>query len=115
MAPIKAPSPKGRSPARRSINLSYSRVRRSWAGTIPGGLFKSLRTIPVWLDVLKDAERLCPSALVLNYTNPMSMMCLAAARTSSMRVVGLCHSVQATTSMLAKRAGVRFLARRFPH
>lgn len=72
----------------------------------PGGLFKSLRTIPVWLDVLRDAERLCPNAIVLNYTNPMNMMCLAAGRASSMQVVGLCHSVQGTSHLLAKRAGV---------
>ncbi len=74
----------------------------------PGGLFKSLRTIPVWIEVLRDAERLCPEALVLNYTNPMNMMCLAAARTSAMRVVGLCHSVQGTSHLLAKRAGVPY-------
>lgn len=72
----------------------------------PGGLFKSMRTIPVWLQVLKDAEELCPQALVLNYTNPMAMMCLAAGRTSSMQVVGLCHSVQGTSQLLADRAGV---------
>lgn len=74
----------------------------------PGGLFKALRTIPVWLQVLRDAERLCPDALVLNYTNPMNMMCLAAGRTSSMQVVGLCHSVQGTGQLLAKRAGVPY-------
>ena len=72
----------------------------------PGGVFKGLRTIPVWLDVLADVERLAPRALVLNYTNPMSMMCLAAARTSRVPVVGLCHSVQATSRILAARAGV---------
>jgi len=72
----------------------------------PGGLFKSLRTIPVFLDVLKDAERLCPDAIVLNYTNPMSMMCLAAGRTSSMSVVGLCHSVQGSSQQLARRTGI---------
>ncbi|HEY0073482.1 MAG TPA: alpha-glucosidase/alpha-galactosidase, partial [Abditibacteriaceae bacterium] len=74
----------------------------------PGGLFKALRTIPVFLDVLKDAEKLCPNALVLNYTNPMSMLCLAAGRTSSMPVVGLCHSVQGTSHLLAKRAEVPY-------
>ncbi|MEO6002423.1 MAG: alpha-glucosidase/alpha-galactosidase [Opitutus sp.] len=74
----------------------------------PGGLFKALRTIPVWLAVLKDCERLCPQALVLNYTNPMSMMCLAAGRTSSMQVVGLCHSVQGTSHLLAKYADVPY-------
>lgn len=72
----------------------------------PGGVFKGLRTIPVWLDVLADVERLCPRALVLNYTNPMSMMCLAAARTSPVKVIGLCHSVQMTSRFLAARAGI---------
>lgn len=72
----------------------------------PGGLMKGLRTIPVWLDILQDAERLCPQAIVLNYTNLMAMMCLAAGRTSSMPVVGLCHSVQGTSELLARRAGV---------
>src|SRR5436190_15696204 len=72
----------------------------------PGGVFKGLRTIPVWLQVLADVERLAPQAIVLNYTNPMSMMCLAAARTSRVPVLGLCHSVQATSRLLARRAGV---------
>ncbi len=74
----------------------------------PGGLFKSLRTIPVWLDILKDVERYAPQALVLNYTNPMSMMCLAASRTSYLPVVGLCHSVQGTGHLLARRAEVPY-------
>lgn len=74
----------------------------------PGGLFKALRTVPVWLDALQDAERLCPDALVLNYTNPMSIMCLAAGRTSRMSVVGLCHSVQGTSHKLADDAGVPY-------
>lgn len=74
----------------------------------PGGLFKSLRTIPVWLEVLRDAEEFCPEALVLNYTNPMAMMCLAGFRASSMQAVGLCHSVQGTSHLLAKRAGVPY-------
>lgn len=74
----------------------------------PGGLFKALRTIPVFLDMLKDAEELCPRALVLNYTNPMNMLCLAAGRASRMQVVGLCHSVQGTSHLLARRAGVPY-------
>ena len=43
----------------------------------PGGLFKGLRTIPVFLDVLRDMRDLCPQAIMLNYTNPMSMMILS--------------------------------------
>ncbi len=49
----------------------------------PGGLFKAFRTIPAWLEILADIERLCPGALVLNHTNPMSMTVLAASRASS--------------------------------
>jgi alpha-galactosidase len=74
----------------------------------PGGLFKGLRTIPVWLDVLDDIAMLCPDAIVLNYTNPMSMMMLAAGRTSPLQMVGLCHSVQGTGHLLAKRAGIPY-------
>jgi alpha-galactosidase len=74
----------------------------------PGGLFKALRTIPVWLEILRDCERLCPRALVLNYTNPMAMLCLAAGRVSAMPVVGLCHSVQGTSHLLAEYAGVPY-------
>ncbi|MBL4702226.1 MAG: alpha-glucosidase/alpha-galactosidase, partial [Phycisphaeraceae bacterium] len=73
----------------------------------PGGLFKALRTVPVFLDVLRDARELCPDAWVLNYTNPMNIMCLAAARAvPEMKVVGLCHSVQGTSSLLAGYADV---------
>ena len=67
----------------------------------PGGLFKALRTVPVFLEVLKDIEVMCPDAWVLNYTNPMSIMCLAAARASSANVIGLCHSVQGSSHDLA--------------
>jgi alpha-galactosidase len=74
----------------------------------PGGLFKALRTVPVWLDVLRDAQELCPDALVLNYTNPMNILCLAAGRVSPMPVVGLCHSVQGTSHKLAKDAGISY-------
>ncbi|GIW75981.1 MAG: hypothetical protein KatS3mg104_1044 [Phycisphaerae bacterium] len=40
----------------------------------PGGLFKGLRTVPVFLDILRDMRELCPDAIMLNYTNPMSML-----------------------------------------
>jgi alpha-galactosidase len=73
----------------------------------PGGLFKGLRTIPVFLDILRDMARLCPSAMMLNYTNPMNMMCLAAGRAvPEVPVVGLCHSVQGTSKQMADRLGL---------
>ncbi len=90
------------------IPLEYG-VSQNIGDTIgPGGLMKGLRTIPVWLEILKDCEQLCPSATVLNYTNPMNMMMLATGRASSMRSVGLCHSVQGTSHLLAKFAGTPY-------
>ena len=67
----------------------------------PGGIFKALRTGSAWLDILHDAEQLCPQAWVLNYTNPMSILTLAALEGTTMRTVGLCHSVQYTSKDLA--------------
>lgn len=74
----------------------------------PGGLFKALRTVPVFLKVLADVEELCPEAWVLNYTNPMSIMCLSAYRGSKAKVVGLCHSVQGTSHLMAEVAQVPY-------
>ena len=75
----------------------------------PGGLFKGLRTIPVFLDILRDMRELCPGAIMLNYTNPMSMMVCAAGRAvPEVHVVGLCHSVQGTSHQLADDAGVPY-------
>ena len=67
----------------------------------PSGIFRALRTIPVMLDIVKDMERCCPDATLLNYTNPMGMLCRAIQRSSFIRMTGLCHSVQGTAGMLA--------------
>lgn len=74
----------------------------------PGGLFKTLRTLPVWLDIVKDIEELCPDAYILNYTNPMSAVTLATARSTELPVVGLCHSIQHSSQQLAKYLDVPY-------
>jgi len=71
-----------------------------------GGIMRGLRTIPVLLDVCRDMEELCPDALLLQYVNPMAMLGWAATRGSSIRTVGLCHSVQGTARDLAADLGV---------
>lgn len=75
----------------------------------PGGVFKGLRTGPVIISILRDMVELCPGALLLNYSNPMCMMCLAAGRAfPQVPMVGLCHSVQGTSHLLADYAGVPY-------
>ena len=66
------------------------------------GVFRSLRTIPVMLDICRDIEQLCPDAILLNYTNPMAMLCRAMQSTTNLKITGLCHSVQGTAEMLAR-------------
>jgi alpha-galactosidase len=67
----------------------------------PGGIFKALRTGPAWLEIVADVQKLAPRAVLLNYTNPMSILTLAAIRHVDLPVVGLCHSVQGTSRQLA--------------
>jgi len=69
------------------------------------GIFRALRTIPVMVSIAKDMEQYCPDALMLNYTNPMAMLCRAMNRASNIQLTGLCHSVQGTAEMLARWIG----------
>ena len=70
-------------------------LRQTIADTLGiGGIFRALRTIPVMLDFAKDMEEVCPDAWFLNYTNPMAMLTGAMLRATSIKTVGLCHSVQ---------------------
>ncbi|MFN3334348.1 MAG: alpha-glucosidase/alpha-galactosidase, partial [Caldilinea sp.] len=68
----------------------------------PGGVFRSLRTIPVLLDLCDELDELAPDALLLNYVNPMAANCWAVADGAGRPHVGLCHSVQGTSEMLAR-------------
>ncbi len=82
-------------------------LRQTIADTLGvGGIMRGLRTIPVLLDVCRDMEDVCADALLLQYVNPMAMLCWAVAEASSVRSVGLCHSVQHTAALLARDLGL---------
>lgn len=66
-----------------------------------GGIMRALRTIPVLLEMVADMEELCPDVLHLNYVNPMAMNCWALNHSSSIKTVGLCHSVPFTAMQIA--------------
>lgn len=71
----------------------------------PGGIFRAMRTIPVMNSLAAEIRELCPNALLLNYVNPMSAVCLSLAN-SGVKVVGLCHGVQTTLDLLSRYTGV---------
>jgi alpha-galactosidase len=78
-------------------------LRQTIADTLGiGGIMRGLRTIPVLLDMCRDMEELCPDVTFLQYVNPMAMNCWAISRASSIKTVGLCHSVQGTAEQIAE-------------
>jgi alpha-galactosidase len=96
-----------------AIPLKYG-VDQCIADTIgPGGVFKYLRTAPSWLGICRDIEELCPRALVINYSNPMSALMLTALHATSLQVVGLCQSIVQTAYELADFMHVPFERMRY--
>jgi alpha-galactosidase len=96
-----------------AIPLKYG-VDQCIADTIgPGGIFKYLRTAPSWLAICRDIEELCPRALVINYSNPMSSLMLTALRATSVQVIGLCQSIVQTAYELADFMDVSFERMRY--
>ena len=74
----------------------------------PSGILRFLRTLPPMLDIVRDMEKYCSDAVLLNYTNPMAMLCGALQRSTEITITGLCHSVQGTAMRLADWIGAPF-------
>jgi alpha-galactosidase len=73
----------------------------------PGGLFHSLRQIPLHLEIGRDIERICPNAMVMIESNPLNRICLALRRYTGVgQVVGLCHGVEIIQSYFARILGM---------
>ena len=70
-----------------------------------GGIFRTLRTVPVLQDFARDMNLVCPNAYFLNFSNPVSMLTGALLR-EDVRAVGLCHSVQVCAAGLLNRVGI---------
>lgn len=82
-------------------------IRQTIADTLGiGGIMRGLRTIPVFLDICKDMEELCPDVTFLQYVNPMAMNTWATNKATKIKTIGLCHSVQGTAEVLAEDIGV---------
>jgi alpha-galactosidase len=58
-----------------------------------GGISRALRQVPVMVDVAKDMERLCPDALLINFSNPLTVNCRAISKTTMIKTIGLCTGV----------------------
>src|SRR5882757_1974108 len=84
-------------------------IKQSVGDTVgPGGIMRALRNIPVLLDIARDMEEICPDAWMLNITNPMTTLCRAVTRETSVKTVGLCHEITGAQFMLSQILDVDF-------
>lgn len=66
-----------------------------------GGIMRGLRTIPVMLEMVRSMEKYCPEGIHLNHVNPLAITTWALNRSSTIKTVGLCHSIPHTISQIA--------------
>ena len=77
-------------------------IKQSVGDTVgPGGIMRALRNIPVLVGIARDMEDVCPDAWMLNITNPMTALCRAVTRETTIKTVGLCHEVTMAQFMLS--------------
>ena len=72
----------------------------------PGGLFFTLRTLPMIFDFVRDMEEICPNALFLNFSNPESRIVMALGRYSRIRCLGQCHGINGSRYQVAEMLGL---------
>ena len=85
------------------VKLGVRQVTGELGG--PGGLFHSLRQIPLHMDIARDIEDLCPDAMVMVCSNPLNRICLAMERYANVgQIVGLCHGVEMALHLYLNRA-----------
>ncbi len=72
---------------------------------MPGGISRAMRMIPALVAIAEDVKELCPEALFINYSNPMTANCWAIRKQTGLNVIGLCHGAFRVERNLAKLVG----------
>jgi alpha-galactosidase len=72
---------------------------------MPGGISRAMRMIPALVEIARDVVALCPDALYVNYSNPMTANCWAIRQATGVPVVGLCHGTFHVERQLASFIG----------
>jgi len=92
----------------RRISQKYGVDQAIGCTTGPGGVFRTLRYVPVMLNICRYMEELCPNAWLIHYANPTTMVPWALNAASAIRSIGMCHSVQGTEMELARYIGAPY-------
>jgi len=73
----------------------------------PAGISRVLRNVPVFLDIARSMERICPDAWMIHVTNPLAQITRAVCKATSVKTMGLCHNYEGTMRFLADLLGVK--------
>ncbi|HOL21753.1 MAG TPA: hypothetical protein PLQ41_02710 [bacterium] len=73
----------------------------------PAGMMMAFRSLPVYMNICREIEKRCPKAILFNHSNPMAVLCRAMCKYSSVKVIGICHGVQAGIIYAAELLGVK--------
>lgn len=72
----------------------------------PGGMVHGLRNIRMLSAIVEAMERICPEAWLLNYTNPMSILCEWLDKRTKIKYAGFCHQVHGSFGVIAEQLGL---------
>jgi alpha-galactosidase len=89
-----------------SIPLAHGIQQTVGDSVGPGGVLRALRQIPALLEIARDMEEVSPSAILINYSNPLTANVRAVLRETKVQAVGLCHGTMSTKEMIARDLGV---------
>ena len=85
------------------IPLKYGLIGQETCGI--GGFFKAMRTIPVLHRIADYMQRLCPDAVMINFTNPSGIVAQSLLR-KKIRSVGLCNCPYAMEKSVKEELGL---------
>ncbi|RLI25501.1 hypothetical protein DRO57_03910 [Candidatus Bathyarchaeota archaeon] len=74
----------------------------------PSGILKGLFEIPAVLEIAKTLEDLSPKALMINFTNPMTPICMSVLKATRVKIIGLCHGVYDVMRLASKLLDLEF-------
>ena len=87
------------------IPQNYGICQTVGATVGPGGALRTLRNVPVFLQLGRAMERHCPAAWMLNCSNPLSALTRVVNRETGIRAIGLCHGVLGQVGFFARFFG----------
>lgn len=72
----------------------------------PAGQIHALRNITMLADLAGHMKEVCPDAWLMNFVNPMSMLCTWFRRYSPVKWMGFCHQVHGSFGVVSEMLGM---------